>query len=176
MRGCSLWTTQQYGFGDKLDKRIKIGLSIATISLFLVILWQLGILGYDLRTCDPDPSGFGGFGWSEMLVDTDGTFYIKVVDLPGHPMTFTNITIKSRKPGNIDYIVETPSLPFVVTNQREFLIAGRYEPVTGIKEGEKCWFHVDMFFTKSVAGTTIEHKESAIMSGRFGIVELPEPC
>jgi len=144
-------------------------------TLIILTLWQVGFFGSGQSVCDPVDGGFGLFAWNEMLFDTDGNFYVKVVNPRSSTITLTNISINSPTQPDIIYTVETP-LPLQVDYKKEVLIAGRYESLENIGKGDEYQFHVDMTYTTVVAGSVVEHKTSEGMMGRYGIVEVPKPC
>jgi len=158
-----------------MGKKIVIGFFAVMVFLALIVLWQFGIFDGKSGVCDPPPGGLGGLRWNEMLVSTDGNFYVNVVNPHNFPITITNISIESRRPSDVTYTIET-LLPLQVSGKKDFLIAGRYEPIENIKEGDEYWFYVDITFTNIVAGTVVEHDESDSLGGRYGIKEVPEPC
>jgi len=122
------------------------------------------------------PGVLGGLSWSEVLVETDGNFYVKVVNPHSFSITITNIDIKTRRPSDLIYTVETPQMPLKVKGKEEFLISGRYEPIENIRYSDEYIFYTNITYTNIVVRDIVEHEALGSIMGKFGIGEVPKPC
>ena len=158
-----------------MNKKTLIG-GVIVLLLILLSLWQLGFFGRSPGVCDPPPGSLGGLIWREALVDTDGSFYVRVVNPKPDTLTFTSISITSPEPTTIIYTVGTPQLPFKVEGKDELLISGKYDYTENLRGGDEYWLYVDINFTYVVIDMDIEDKSSGSILGKYGVVEVPEPC
>ena len=156
-----------------MDKKILLGIFVILGFSVLIVLLQLEIFDESPKpVCSPPAGSLNGLDWSEMFVDTNGGFYVKIINIHNFPITVTNINIEPRRPSNITYTIKTP-LPLEVRGKEEFLIVGEYNSVNEVSTGDECWFYVDITFTDVMVRDVLEHEASGSISGRCGIVRVP---
>ena len=145
---------------------------MAILFIFVInFLWELHGMGTD--ECDFGVySFFGDFYCNEMLVDTDGTFYMDISNSDDFTLNITSIDVRLRYHSSPTFTVEKPQLPLLVKAGDRFIISGRYDTLEAVRDGEEYVIVIDVnskrVFSRPMKGNDASNSKR-VLRGQFGI-------